>query len=377
MEKEERFNDLKSLLYHISAELIEEYIDPSAPASDLRYLAGISEIKSLTSNNAIKLPEFVIIKEISQFKQKPDRYAVMSKLSNGSYLVVSSDTHNIDKNLQHLSLRLYLLFLLAITISTLLFYFFLRKLLLPLEALADACHHIDLSKNNLHLPPICDSSVEIEQLGSAMQTLVDRIAYLRNKEHEMFKEAAHQIKTPLAILKARLDHYSLDEQLSKEKFLVQANGDIAKLLKYLKELLLVHQSQIADQQSKESLNMLSFMQEVVGYIKPLLQRKEQSVVLSGDKVFTVQSYKPTLMKLVLTIIENCINHAPSNSVITITLEPLDSKISFANEVAKDFSPALFNSNLGLKIIRELSSSLDIAVTFEQTEDLFTLSLTYM
>lgn len=373
MERQDRIEDLNALLYHISSEIRAEYLDLSNPLAELSYLQGIDYIRTLTADNAISNPLFEIVSNPSQQKHLIDRVTVVSKLPNGYFFIVSSDTHHIDKSLGHLTVKLYLSFFGALSLLTLFFYLVLRKLLEPMEDLARACETIDLEGYPEHFP-ISSASIEIQRLGSALQSLVEKVAFFRDKEREMFKDAAHQIKTPMAILKARLDQYSLDASADKEKFLVQANGDIAKLLKYLKELLLVHQSQVSQSESGELIDMAKLITDITAYAAPLLQRKQQSVFLDTQSTFSVTTYRISLMKLILTILENCINHAPVNSPITITLSSSDTRITFANRIATEGSPSLFNSNLGLKIIRELSASLNIIVTVERDDDIFLLSL---
>lgn len=375
IEKEERLGDLRGLLYHISSEVAYEYLDLNDPNADLRYLAGLNEIQSLSSKNAISNPEFQILTYPLTEKLPPNRIAVITKLPNGYYFRVSSDTRFIDKSLEHLTLELYLSFMGALSLSTLLFYLLLRRLLFPIEELVRACNTIDLEENSRHFP-ISSSSIEIQRLGESLQSLVDKVAFLRDKEREMFKEAAHQIKTPMAILKARLDQYSLDSTADKAKFLQQANSDIAKLLKYLKELLLVRQSHVSSHEAVESFDMEKLLKELTTYAAPLLQRKQQSVILDTQATFEVTTYRHTFIKLTLTILENCINHAPNGSSIILTLYPVESRMTFSNIIGRELVPSVFNSNLGLKIIRELSESLHLSLSVEQHDPLFHLSLTF-
>lgn len=373
MERQERIEDLTALLYHLSSEISTEYLDLSDPSADLQYLEGIDYVRTLSADNAISNPRFKIISTPTPPKLPSERVAVVSKLPNGTYFMVSSDMRLIDKSLGHLTVKLYLSFFGALILLSFLFYLVLRKLLEPMEALVRACDTIDIDAYPEHFS-VSSASVEIQRLASALQSLLDKIAFFRNKEREMFKEAAHQIKTPMAILKARLDRYAMDPAADKEKFLAQANGDIGKLLKYLKELLLVRQSQVSQDESRGRIDIAALISDITSYAAPLLQRKQQSIILETETTFSLTTYRHSLTKLILTVLENCINHAPANSSIIIALNASDSRITFGNRIATEESPALFNSNLGLKIIRELSSSLDMSVNVECAGEMFYLSL---
>lgn len=373
MEREDRLQDLTGLLYHISSEIISDHLQNAVPSADLNYLKRIELVQTLSADKALSNPFFQIIPN-SAPKNTPDHtITVVTKLPNGYYFVARSDTHIIDKNIRRLTMTLYILFFGALSLLTLIFYIILQKLLDPMEQLARSCVTIDLEGEPTHFP-VSSASVEIQRLGSALQSLVDKIAFLREKERQMFKDTAHQFKTPLAILKARLDRYALDPKADKELFLRQANGDIAKLLKYLKELLIVQESRIPRDEVSVSIDVLSLISGLSAYAAPLLMRKHQSVNLSEEDTFVLITHIETFKKLVLTILENCINHAPENSTITIVIDSRERRIVFGNSVSEEKVPALFNSNLGLNIIRELSVLLNMDVTIERTGEKFLLSL---
>lgn len=372
MEREDRISDLKALLHHVSSEVIEDYIAPSLPSKDTGYLKRIEPVQALTADKAISNPFFSIVRTPNP-KSPPDTVTVTTPLPDGTYFMIGSDTKFIDKSLGRLAVTLYLLFFGALGILTLLFYLVLRKLLDPMEQLSQACAMIDLEGEPTRFPQTA-ASVEIEKLRYALQSLMDRITFFREKEKQMFKETAHQFKTPMAVLKARLDRYSLDPSFTKEEFIPQANRDIEKLLKHLKELLIVHESKVPTDEPSSRIDARSLITELCTYASPLLQRKSQSVTIASGGTFALTTHAKSFQKLILTVLENCINHAPEHSTITVSLSPESGEIVFENPFSTTIAPALFNSNLGLNIIRELSQSLDIGVNVEQTDTRFTLAL---
>lgn len=373
MEKEDKFEDTTALLHHISSEIINDHLVDLSPDPNLKYLQQIELIRTLCANKELSTPHFKIILDPKISKISPNTITVMTKLSNGAFFVATSDTKIIEKTLHRLAMTLYLLFFGALALLSFIFYTILQKLLDPMEQLARACITIDLEENSTHFP-LSSASVEIQRVGQALQTLMDKIAFLREKERQLFKETAHQFKTPLAILKARLDSYTLDPTANKELFLRQANGDIAKLLKYLKELLIVQESQIPDNAPSLRVDLESLIAQASLYAAPLLQRKHQSIDLQRGNSFTITTHSQSFTKLILTILENCINHAPENTTITISLYPKEGEIVFANPITSNKSPALFNSNLGLAIIRRLSHALNLQLSVKQHDDIFLLSL---
>lgn len=372
MEREDRTQDLTALLHHVSSEVINDHLDLSQPDADLHYLSRIELIRTLTADKALSNPFFAITRSPDPHARK-NTVTVVSVLPGGYYFHIGSDTQIIDKHIGRLAITLYLLFFGALGILTLIFYLVLRKLLEPMEHLARVCATIDLEGEPTRFP-VSPRSVEIERLRFALQSLMDKTTFLREKERQMFKETAHQFKTPLAILKARLDRFALDPAADKKIFIRQANQDIAKLLKYLKELLIVHESQFLQNEPRTPVDVAALITDLSTYVTPLLQRKRQSVLFEREGSFVLPTHLDSFKKLLLTVLENCVNHAPENSTITIVVQPDERRIIFGNAVSEERAPALFNSNLGLNIIRELSLSLGIDVTVEKNGEMFFLSL---
>lgn len=370
MERNDRIQDLRALLHHVSREIILDHLDPKA--KNLDYLKRIEVIRALTVDRAISNPIFKII-PTPRVHPKTNRVSVISKLPNGKYFLISSDTTNIDRYIKRLTATLYLLFFGAFGLLSLLFYLILRRLLEPMEQLARACAAIDVNGDPTYFP-LDSESVEIERLRFALQSLMDRITYLRNKEHQMFKETAHQFKTPMAVLKARLDRYALDPSVDKKRFIEQANRDLEKLLKHLKELLIVHENQFPHDDPRVTLDIQPIISELCSYAAPLFTRKSISIDFKTEETFSFQTHPKLFRQLILTVLENCVNHAPESSTVSILLDPRERKILFENLVVEHAEPVLFNSHLGLNIIRELSTALDIKVSVEKSSTHFTLSL---
>lgn len=370
MERNDRIQDLRALLHHVSREIVLDHLDPEA--KNLDYLKRIEVIRALMVDRAISNPVFKIV-TTSRVGAKTNKVTVISKISNEKYFLMSSDTTNIDRYIKRLTATLYLLFFGAFGLLSLLFYLILRRLLEPMEQLARACAVIDVNGEPTYFP-LESESVEIERLRFALQSLMDRITYLRNKEHQMFKETAHQFKTPMAVLKARLDRYALDPSADKKIFIQQANRDLEKLLKHLKELLIVHENQFPHDEPRVILDIQPIISELCSYAAPLLSRKSIRVDFKTEETFSFQSHPKFFRQLILTILENCVNHAPEDSTVSIFIDPQQQKILFENLLVEDTQPVLFNSHLGLNIIRELSAALDIKVSVEKSSTHFTLSL---
>lgn len=367
----ERVDTLFDVLVQLSHDIVSEHITHRESDDDLGYLRTLDHTRTLLEDKSISDPQFMISVSPPPPDSMVNRIFVTTPLNTTTYFTVSSSTAQIENAMSRLIIKLIVTFIIGLIVLTTLFYAIVHYLLSPLDLLVKACDQFDkTNKLNFSVPK---ASVEIQKLSSALQGLLDKIDYLHQNEQAMVKKTAHEVKTPLAILKARIDLFSRDKEGDKEAFILQANNDIAKVLKHFKELFVVHKA-TTQKETHEDIIIDEIIINATDFCSPLLSRKNQFIKINGEKGLTLHSSRATFFKLLLTIVENCINHAPFDSQITIDISENDKAVSFSNTINKDEKPEIFNSNLGIKIIRELALTIDFEVTIATTEELFTLTL---
>lgn len=269
-----------------------------------------------------------------------------------SYLYFIKDIFDVQ-----LVLALFIVFFVFMGIS----YIFLNKKFSALHCLIDFA--TGYSKHNKEIP-ICDGSYEVKNLRDAMLELIDTNEYLCEQKQELFKEAAHELKSPLAVLKARLSLFDKQTASSKSEFIRDAQEDISIISSKLKELLFLKSIEWDMQLQKVSLNMednCKMMQEIFA---PILEKKNVKVDSNWEKGFVVFTYKEAMQKVIQAIFENIFIHTKSDSTITVNAKP--NVISIKNEIDLSGEGGLFSSYIGNKMIERLSSKL--SYEYETSDD---------
>ena len=367
----ERADTLFDVLVQLSHDIVSEHITQRESDDDLEYLRTLDHTRTLLDDKTIYDPQFMITATPPPPDSMNERIFVTTPLNKTTYFTVSSSTAQIENAMSRLIIKLIVTFIIGLIVLTTLFYAIVHHLLSPLDLLVKSCDQFEkTNKLNFFVP---NASVEIQKLSSALQGLLDKIDYLHQNEQAMVKKTAHEVKTPLAILKARIDLFSRDKDSNKDEFIIQANSDIAKVLKHFKELFVVHKAATI-KDAPEEIIIDEIIKSATDFCSPLLTRKNQHIILKGNKGILFKSYRATFFKLLLTIVENCINHAPFDSEIMIDIDGEQQAILFSNKITHEEKPELFNSNLGIKIIRELALAIDTDVTINTSEELFTLTL---
>jgi len=293
------------------------------------------------------------------------RVFAVKDLHDGSYLVLGSDLVLIEEKTREMGLYLFLAFTVAMGLFTGIFLLYLRYLFYPIDCLVAYCK--DFENLTIERLPNCQSSEEISRLQEAIAHLIRKLMALFEQERAIFKEAAHELKSPIAVIKARLDLYRQDNEYDKEDFLKDINEDVSALTHQLKEMIFQKSVEYKLHRSKEHIRLPEIVDALPGFFSPMIRQKNLTVTLShGDGSFVVHQPKEALQRILQTIFENQLNYSPPGSVLTITTDPKSRTLQFENRIGQGGDPELFGTQVGLGMIRRLAEKM--AFRFEAFPD---------
>lgn len=163
--------------------------------------------------------------------------------------------------------------------------YFIRKLLSPLIHLANKCKNY--RSGNEFYSNHKNTADEIKQIESALNMLVHRFEELRIKDKEIFATATHELKTPLAIIKARVEKFQQNNGYKKENFINDINSDIQRLYLEIQSMLYFN---IFDFDEKEDISVLHTIKEAISKVDLLLKSRNLEVKIIG-KFYTANKTK--------------------------------------------------------------------------------------
>ena len=269
----------------------------------------------------------------------------------------------------------------------LIIYLITTKSLAPLKHLSR-----DLQKRqstNLSQLNISNRSTELEPVIQTLNLLFSRLSASFEREREFVSHAAHELRTPLSVMKINLhnlqtnpsdistDIPKLQEDVER---MIQAVNQLLMLSKTNPELLL---------QDQEKVDLLSICQSVIGDLYPHIEQKQQSIELLGEQEFVYS--KPFLMQTLLSnLITNAIKYSPEQGAIRVTVgqaSPSDKTVSLTIEdsgpgipvgmrknVLKRFyrtddavNKGILGSGLGLTIVAQILATHGAHLCFQDSE----------
>ena len=203
---------------------------------------------------------------------------------------------------------------------------FNRRVLEPMEALADMAHKVDESSPVVSHPILNDRS-EIGLVAHALKQGVERIHSFHQREKVFLQNASHELRTPITVVGSALDII--------ERRLMLGKKDISKPLQHIRQasvnmkdttealLWLSREEALADNQSsqggEQSLITASDLQaitsELVEQLSYLIEGRDINVTISMN-CQEIQLHDPALVRIVLTnLIRNAFEHTFEGQVI--------------------------------------------------------------
>lgn len=232
---------------------------------------------------------------------------------------------SITKNISHTNILLdkILRNILIINLSAIfliLFYalFLSRMLILPIRSLTMKL--ATMNENFLQMIDIKLLPSEFQPLGNSINKLVDRIQIFVNSQKELFIGAAHELKTPLAVMKTK-NEVTLLKIRENEKYietLKSNNQTINEMNKMISNILEIGRQEGAQFEKPVEIDLVKFLKEQINNYTILAKMEEKHII---EKI-TPKSYKiviqPTLIVHILqNFVQNAIKFTPKEGNITI------------------------------------------------------------
>jgi signal transduction histidine kinase len=200
--------------------------------------------------------------------------------------------------------------LLLLAIDILIF----RRALLPLLQASEMARKISPNRMDVRLSSE-NIPTEILPLVQAVNQALDRLEVGFRVQRDFTADAAHELRTPLAILRSRVDTLA-DREVSKALRL-----DIERMTRIVGQLLDIAELETYSIDPHEKADLRAICAEVAEFAAPLALSQGKSIALSGTEASLPVNGNPEMLsRAIRNLVENAINYSPAGSTVEIVVE---------------------------------------------------------
>lgn len=173
---------------------------------------------------------------------------------------------------------------------------------------------------------------EIVPLVNSFNHVLDRLERGYRLQQEFLATAAHELKTPLALIRAQIEV----KENSKDRDLLL--NDVAHMTRQVQQLLLL--AEVSEEQNYHlaPVDVAEVVNEVASYLQPMAKLANVQITITHLLDANWQADRAALFVLIKNLLENAIQHAPDNSEIKI-------EITTERVTVRDWGPGMDEEQL--------------------------------
>jgi len=215
-------------------------------------------------------------------------------------------------------------------------YLTVRSALKPLKAVSSQAADITPNSFDVRLPTV-GIAAEIQPMVLAMNQALDRLQEGYRTQQEFTANAAHEIRTPLAVLRA---HIEAGVEHSEAKELLP---DLARLERIVAQLLNLAQMDNLSRDEFTTVNLHTIAVECAAQLAPLAIRNDKKLAVTGARNVCVRGNQAVLAAALRNLLENAIYYSGEGRDIEIRVSdsPAVSVLDRGSGIAAGDSANLF------------------------------------
>ncbi len=200
--------------------------------------------------------------------------------------------------------------LLLLLIADLVIFHFAVK---PLRQASDLAKHISPTRIDVRLPT-ADIPQEILPLVVAVNQALDRLEQGFRSQRDFTADAAHELRTPLAILRTRI------ETLPENDAARVLSRDVESMSRVVSQLLDAAELETITVGRDEIADLHEICLEVVELIAPLALKQKKTIELTGvERAVLINGNGEMVRRAVRNLTENALYHTPRDTVVEVSV----------------------------------------------------------
>ena len=246
------------------------------------------------------------------------------ELSNQTFIKITKDIDGTDEMLRKIFSNIFILSLGGLFMVILYALAVSKNLLNPILNITKKLSN--MNENSLTKIELSQLPIEFHPLATSINNLTKKIEMYVKYQKELFIGAAHELKTPLAVMKLKSEVVLLKKrEIEKyEETLRLYISEINGMDRMVSSILEVGRQEGAQFEKPTELDVVKFIENKVQNYRLLSKEKDITI----EYIFTIERFitiiQPTLLnQIIQNFVQNAIKFTPKGKTIIVKISKID------------------------------------------------------
>ena len=271
----------------------------------------------------------IILRDLAILDTEPSEPLPLPKLT----VFYAAPSMDIDQQMTSLAVAIGVVGFLVLIPTLTLALWSIRRAVSPLKDLALAASTISVDRWKFEPSEAAKSTEELVPLIGAIQTVLESLEGAFTRQREFLADAAHELKTSLAILKSTLQA-TLNKPRERDEYehsLTAMNGDCERLERLLNRMLQTARAEqrIAKGQENvpDAVDVVSSCEQAIARLAQFAAAREVDIEFTAGSEMMVRAEVADLELIWINLLENAIQYSPRGSSIAMNVVGSDSIVA--------------------------------------------------
>lgn len=199
-----------------------------------------------------------------------------------------------------------------------------KKYLHPLEVIAETAQQITHPKKLSRRVTGSPLTKEVDAIVTSFNGMLGRLEHIFTSEHEFFSDAAHALKTPLAVLRAKVEGMTKESE-SKKQEVIQV---IDSAVDTVRDLLLISRIETGIIEPAQKVRVSDIVEELAEIALSLSDEKRVRITTNIEAGVTLLADERLMRKAFENVVHNAVQYVNEAGEISIHLNQDVKKVLF-------------------------------------------------
>jgi len=202
---------------------------------------------------------------------------------------------------------------------------------------------------------LTDAPLEVQSLVQALNALFERIAQMMELERRFTADAAHELRTPIAAIRAQVQVAMGADKAGREHALNFALAGCDRAAHLVEQLLTLARLEAAPAAHSEHIDLASLTRQIASLVAPAALARQQELELDAPVTSALLGNETLVSVLVRNLLDNALRYSPNGATIHVSVSALPQGAQLR---VQDSGPGMTDeqmSHLGERFYRVLGS----------------------